>query len=173
MIIISCHNLAISRMARLHGRLHRTNIRVHIVGGAFLHHTTSGTNCRNLSRAFANPATITFNSRSTATPTHVFSGFTRSRRTLAVGNNVVSKRIIALSRVRTLTGLPGHRNVLSVLYSILRTPIHGFTCTIGTITSDGSRDTTWSTLDHVNFWAWRVGWVKKFWGNLECEGSRY
>lgn len=167
-VIISCHNLAITRIASLHGRLHSTNVGVVIVGGGVLRHTIRNASCRSLGDAFINPATMTFSSRSTVTPTGVLGGFTSSRRTLRVGNNFVRGGIRALSGVGRCTALPDHRSLLSVLTDTLRSPVQGVTHTIGTITSGGDRRRTTWTSRHAH-WVWEftlghVGQgVKKGW----------
>lgn len=149
-MLVNCSNLAITRTASLHHGVLTRNIRCGMVGGALAHVTTGRLGLRNFTRRLRNPATLTASGSSTITPTHMVRRFvgTARGRIMAIGTNVIRNRIVSTTNIGTVTSLPGHRNVLSVLLSMLRTPIHGITCTIGTITRTGP--TRWCFLRDVH-----------------------
>lgn len=158
-IFINFSNLAMTSIAGLHHGFHRNNIRCGIVGGALAHVTTSRLNCGTLSTVLRNPATLTFSTRSTMTPTGVLGRFVgrAGARTLAMGTNLISNRIVSITTISTLTDLPDHRRLLTGLINDVRTPVsnligmlrngvHGVICILSTMHTGGTRRrATWLT----------------------------
>lgn len=141
MILISCHKLAITRSARLHGRLERTNIVCGICGGAVVGETFRNARFTTLSSYLRKPDTVTVSGSSTATPTEVLCGFTRSTPTLRLGNNMIRKATCSMTNVSRLTGVPSESRLLSGLLKDLRSPVAGFTHIVGRVTRRNKRTT--------------------------------
>lgn len=147
-MITSSHNMAMSGVARLHGTNHRTNMCVHIIHGALLHHTIRNAPFRYLGSTFINPALVTCSVRRPNTTTHLFGRFTGTGTGFRIGTTTFRNRLVPTSRVSHLTALPAcRRTVTHLVTAVGRTSTNGLIHALTTMHSTGR--TTWSRL---SFW---------------------
>ena len=122
-VVVDYRGLTVGEITNLRKQLRDSDVEMKVIKNSILNRAAKKANLEDLEKVFKGPTAVAFSKEDVVAPAKIIANFAKEADALKIKGGVIEGKAATVEEINALAKLPSREGLLSMLLSILQTPV--------------------------------------------------